>query len=1150
MPLTWLLLLLSAAPDEGELLFARTVRPLLVESCYGCHGKRRSRGGFDLSSRETLLEGGESGAAIVPGDPEGSLLFQMVEHEREPYMPWRRDRLPDADRAALRRWIELGAPYDRAHLDEEGSEEPDPGARDGDATGDITADDRDHWAFRPLRPIAPPRLEGDTWSRTPIDRFILARLREQGLQPSPAADARTLLRRLSLDLWGLPPSFDDVSTLVEDPSGWSAQIERHLKSPRYGERWARHWLDAVRFAESFGFEQDYDRPNAYHYRDFIIRSLYQDRPYDELTEWQIAGDALAPDDPEAWRATGFLAAGAFPTQLTEKEFERARYDELDDIVGTIGTSMLGLTIGCARCHDHKFDAIPSRDYYRMVSCFTKTIRSDVELEIDAEETRAAHAAWQAELLPLESRLAAYERGELRERLTTWLESASSKRSRPWTVLEVARAESEGEATLTVQPDGSLAASGENPSHDAWTVVLRSLQHPITAFRLEALADSGLVRDGPGRAGNGNFALSDLSLTARPLRGGEPVPIRLRVREATFEQKGLPAEAIVDADPVTAWAIDPMFGRDHAVLLEPVAPLEHAGGVELTFRLSFRNNSSHGIGRLRIAVTSDPEPRLGSESSFGSWWQSGPFTAPNREALLQSAVLPAGDLDWRARPDWLDDTAHGLEGEVAVTYLRRSIESPEARRLRFRIGSDDAIRVWMNGDLVHEHLSPRGLRVGEDAVEALLQPGENRLVMAVLNFGGGYGFSFGSLEETMPDGLPLDLAERVRGGEPLSAHQQERLEAWLRESDPEWQRLVAPVRALRGREPKPRRVRILAASEGVKPIPHHADGRGFPHFYETTYFLQRGDPEQKGEAVSPGALRVLCSPGDEPFVLDAEAPDSAARVALARWLTDTEDGAGALLARVIVNRLWHHTFGRGLVATPNDFGTQGAPPTHPDLLEWLAVELVHGGWRLRPLQRLMRESAVYLQTSASNPAGAAIDPENRWLWRWTPRRLEAEAIRDTLLELSGLLDESRFGPGPRDEGAPRRSIYLFQKRGKLLPMMQIFDAPQLLVSIGSRPTTTTAPQALLLMNNENVRQWATAFAERFASEDIEASVRAAYRLALTRDPSSEELQSIQSFITSQLHRYRELGESEASIRRLAFIDLAQALFALNELIYLD
>ncbi len=719
----------AATPDKRQLEFFETnVRPLLVEHCYKCHSHQAKnlRGGLLLDSRAGWLKGGDNGPAIVPGKPDESLLIKAVRYQDDLKMP-PKGKLTPKQIDLLVQWVRMGAPDPRG----------DTAAPVARKSVDVEQG-RSFWAFQPLRDVTPPPVQDAAgWCRTPIDRFILAKLEAKGIRPNPSADRRTLIRRVYFDLIGLPPTPAEITAFVRDPDprAYESLIDRLLESPHYGERWARHWMDVARFAESHGYEQDYDRPYAYHYRDFLIQALNQDMPYDRFVRWQLAGDELAPDEPLALMATGFLGAGAFPTQLTEAEFESARYDELDDMTGTTGLAFLGLSVGCARCHDHKFDPIPSSDYYRLAATFTTTIRSEIDL---------------------------------------------------------------------------------------------------------------------------------------PLRAGA----------------------------------------------------------------------------------------------------------------------------------------------------------------------------------------------------------------------------------------------------------------------------------------KPTKVQVT--SEGFPHTKHHADDRGFPHFYPQTYFLQRGDVHQKREVATPGFLHVLMRSGKEESYWHVNPPGgwkrtSFRRAALANWLTDPVDGAGHLAARVLVNRLWQHHFGRGIVATPNDFGAQGERPTHPELLDWLAADLIRHGWRLKRLHRLIMTSAVYVQGSRFDEQRAAVDRENVYHWRRTPRRLEAEPIRDSMLAVAGMLDTRMYGPGTLDPNMRRRSVYFFIKRSGLIPMMMLFDWPEHLVSIGQRSTTTIAPQALLFLNSPQARQYAEGFARRLEGSPA-AAVERGYWLAVGRGPEERERQLALAFLAQQADAYRREGRADAGY--LARVDLCQALMSMNEFIYVD
>jgi mono/diheme cytochrome c family protein len=846
----------GASDARGLELFTTRLRVLLAHRCAGCHGAGTVEAGFDMSTREKLLAGGERGPAVVPGSAAKSLMFRLAARLEEPHMPEEGDALTTEELTLLAEWIDRGAPFDKPLVDAS-----DRGPWTERA---IKPEARDYWAFRPLAVVTPPQVRDPAgWCRNPIDRFVLARLEAAGVGPSPEAPQQTLRRRLSFDLTGLPATPQEIAAFCEawakDPrAAYDRAVDDLLSRPAFGERWAQHWLDVARFAESFGYEQDYDRPHAHHYRDFVIRAFNDDLPYDTFLRWQLAGDELAPDDVEAWKATGFLAAGAFPTQLTEKEFESARATELDDMVGTVGTAMLGVTIGCARCHDHKFDPLPQADYYRMAATFTKTIRSNVEIPLDPARDRERLAAWET---------------------------------------------------------GHAAA--------------------------------------------------------------------VKAREK-YEKEELPKRF----------------------------------------------------------------------EAFAADWKP----------------APADPSD----PD----------------------------------------------------------RTARDRVSAL---------------------------------LAKPAAER-------NAAEKRELSTLHAKFDDGWRALDQAVREIDAA--KPPVVKVLVASENVPKIPHHADGRGFPHFYPETHFLRRGDASQKEGVATTGFLQVLVRhpEGSAHWIKPAPpgAKSSHSRAAMARWITDADHGAGHVAARVVVNRLWQHHFGEGLVATPSDFGRQADSPSHPELLDWLAGELIRGGWRLKPIHLLMVTSSAYRQSSAVDPAKAKVDPGNRLVWRFNRRRLEGEAIRDTLLSLSGGLDPALYGRAGRDETVPRRSLYLERKRSRLPLFLRTFDSPDFVSGVAKRSVTTTAPQALAMMNSPQVRTWAERFAAKLAAESATISelpplpgqqgppaaddgpqgkvIRAAYATAVGRAATATELHDARLFIESQQAAYKAAGRGDGATAAVA--DFCQVLMGLNETLHIE
>jgi mono/diheme cytochrome c family protein len=998
---------------QGLAVFQEKVRLTLAHNCVSCHGGDAKESEFDLTTRDALLVGGEGGKVVVPGDASASRLVKLITHEMEPKMPEEADKLADSEIAAITEWINLGAPYDKPLVTAEDDIHWTERKVDDDA--------RRFWSFQPLQAATPPPVKQTDWPRTPIDPFILSKLEAAGLAPNLPADKRTLIRRAYFDLIGMPPTPDEVQAFLQNdsPDAWPELIDDLLSREEYGERWGRHWLDIARFAESHGFEQDYDRPHAYHFRDFVIKALNQDMPFDRFVRWQIAGDEFAPDDPLAMMATGFLGAGVFPTQITANEVERTRYDALDDMAATTGVAFLGLTVGCARCHDHKFDPIPQADYYRMISTFTTTVRSNVPLALNTAEYEEKKKAFDLAHAPLAAELAAFEKTLLPARFADWeaKRNATEPPSPAWETLDVVETRSAGGATFKKLADKSLLVGGPSAPFDTYTLVAQTPTTGVTAIRIETLADKSMQRGGPGRAGNGNFALSDFAVTASPASGeGKAAPVVFTRAKATYDRKGYESSKAIDADKKSCWALDPHFGEDHAAVFETQADIGFPGGTVLTFELHFNGNTYHNIGRPRLSVTTAPRP---------------------------VEIKPSGP-----------------PAEVIA-----ALASPKAQR---------------------------------------------------------------------------------------SDPQRQTLLHWYRQRDPEWSKLNAKVQASLATAPKPQSTTVMVTSEGVKPIRHHTQGADF---FDKTYFLRRGDTEHKESVAEAGFLQVLMPAGADPQQWRETPPPgvktSYRRRALANWITDAEQGAGQLMARVAANRLWQHHFGRGIVATSNDFGAQGARPTHPELLDGLARRLIDEGYRLKPLHKLLMTSAVYMQSSDFDEAKSTADIENSLWWRQSFRRLEAEAIRDSMLAVSGVLDRRQFGPGTLDEGHNRRSIYFQIKRSRLIPVLQLFDSPEPLASMGRRPSTTIAPQALLFMNNTHVRRWVGAFAGRLkaaADKSPAAAVRQAYWIALSREPTAGELAANEAFLTQQTAAYQAAKKPNAQHR--ALVDFCQVVLSLNEFIYVE
>ena len=1014
----------------GLELFKKDVRPALLKHCLDCHGGKSVKSDFDLSTRERLMKSG-----AVDKTAADSHLMALISHTETPHMPFKKPKLSQKTITAIGKWIDLGAPYDK----------PLVAGRDvKTAERQITAVDRQFWSFQAIKLPKQPVVQNREWCRTPIDHFILASQDKVGLRPNASTSVRKLIRRAYFDLIGLPPTPKEMQHWLArlttgtsiNEQAYAELLDDLMNSQHYGERWARHWLDVARFAESHGYEQDYNRPHAYHYRDFLIKAFNQDMPFNQMISWQLAGDEIAPDNALAMTATGFLGGGVFPTQLTETEFESTRYDELDDMLATTGVAFLGLSIGCARCHDHKFDPIPTRDYYRMAATFTSTIRSEIDIEIDAKENRVRRAAHEAKVADLTAKLRDYDQS-LTPKFFGWLANFEPTADvDPWSTLTVKRVTSTGGTKFKIEPDQTVMATSAAPAKEVITIEAETTQSQLAAVRLEVLTHVAFPRKGPGRADNGNFALGNFRVELASRTGdGKPKPVKFATARATHQQNtgSLSVAASIDADPISGWAVDRGgIGKDQAAIFDADRIHVDPSGMKMTITLTLNHpNNKHTLGRFRVSGSA------------------------------QAGLKPKVGKD-------------GLDPEILklLVDLKSNIKAIQSKN------------------------------------PAPSKPLQAKLKRAV---------------------------------------------AWFGPRDPDWSRLTSELASLKANGPKLDKVKAQVSSEGLPHMKHHADGRGYPHFYKETHLLNRGDVKQKVETVSPSFLRVLMAPGKPESHWRINPPSgwtrtSFRRASLANWLTDTAHGAGQLAARVIVNRLWQHHFGRGIVATPNDFGLQGDRPTHPELLDWLAANLIKHGWKLKPIHKLIMTSSVYRQSSDFDEARAKLDRENRLLWRRIPRRLEAEAIRDSTLAVSGQLDRKMYGPGTLDQNMNRRSIYFFIKRSKLIPMMMLFDWPEHLVSIGARANTTIAPQALMFMNSPQGRRHAEAFAKQLTISTVEQSVKEAYLLAFGRRPLDSELQLSITFLKNQEATYRK--SNQANPQQLALTDFSQIVLGMNEFIYVD
>ncbi len=877
----------NAAPVD----FVREVRPIFEARCYDCHSGDTRKSGLRLDVKAAALKGGDNhGPDIVPGKPGGSpLIHFLTTGNEDEIMPPKGGPLSPAEIALITRWVAEGAVWP-------------------DGVDEVTLEDpADHWSFKPLLP-AP--------ADATIDRFIDAKLAEHGLRRSPPADAAILLRRLSLDLTGLPPEavIGDRSPPPILPGSpftdaeWSEIVELFLSSPHYGERWAQHWLDVVRYADTHGFEVNTERPHAWPYRDYVIDACNADTPYDRFIREQIAGDALGVD-----AATGFLVTASvlLPGQIGKDEASKrlARQDSLDEIVTNVGQSFLGLSIGCARCHDHKFDPITAKDYYAMQAFVAGVEYADRELRTPAaSQAKREAVALREEVASIDRRLLGFV---------------------------------------------PLAKSG--------------------ATRAMVSARQNLDRFPPTRAKRIRFTI----LATNRL---EPCLDELEV----FGESGENLALAVRGAKVTASG-------------EKIVADRHD--------LKYLNDGRYGNSRSWMG-----------NAPAGSWVE---VEFPDETTI--DRVIWGRDREGRFK----DRLATAYRLEVAGSDGAWRTVADASDRRPYEEGAEDKADFSTEGLSPAEAAEAKALREKRDRLEGQAKAKE----VAILAFAGKF------------------------------------------------------------REP------------------------------DVIRLLRRGDPEQAQEAVPPMVPAALGK-----LVLDPNTPEQQRRLALADWIASPDN---PLTARVMVNRIWQGHFGTGLVSSPNDFGNNGMPPSHPELLDWLAAEFIRSGWSVKHLHRLMVMSATYRQGSAPRPDGAEKDADNRLLWRFPSRRLEAEVIRDSILEVSGRLDPKRYGRGfdlfdkrgglsgfapvesPSGEGL-RRMIYAHKVRREPEAVFGAFDCPDAGQGIGQRRESTTPIQALNLFNSRFTLEQAAAFAERVgheAGEGAEARIRHAFRLALLRDPAPAEIADI-------------------------------------------
>ncbi len=947
----------AASPDDVR-FFEEKVAPVFEQRCFKCHSHEagKMKGGLTLDSRSGWASGGDDGPAVIPGDVEQSLLVRAIRHT-DPELKMPKEKLPDAEIAVLEDWVKRGAPDPRETL-------PAPYAVKGNG---------DWWSLKPL--VRPELRLPSSAFRNPIDAFIRAKLNETPLTPSPETDRQTLIRRVSIDLTGLPPSPEEVAAFVgsTDPQAYENLVDTLLASPHYGERWARHWLDVIHFADTHGFEHDVLRPNAWRYRDYVIESLNRDTPWPRFIREQLAADVFFPDEPQLTAALGFLGAGPYDMSAAGTAPKAFEYVDRDDMVTQTMAAFVSTTANCARCHDHKFDPIPQEDYFALQADFAGIGKGDVAFDEEISTTRQ-RARWKAlEKAAEEANGEILLTAENEEFVAKW--EVQHVSAAPWEPVEIETFLSTNGSVLTRQTDGGVLASGPRPDVDTTVLTFATRRSRVTALRLDLLTDDSLPAKGPGRADNGNLHLTEFEVQVFRPEGSQPEPLKFRRATADFDQVGFDVTKAIDGDLKTSWAIHPRVGEPHHAIFELANPIEVEAGTKVVVTLKQLQGGAHLIGRLRLSATDAPG-----------------------DAVI---ALPASAAEAIAIPP-----------ELRTTEQRIALAAPLLRR----------------------------------------------------------------------------------------------------RADDEIARLPVPAKVFAA----------ASAAENERGTITYAQPR-------VIHLLKRGDLDKPEAEVGPGALSAVTALARR-FDETIGQPEGARRAALANWIADVQN---PLTWRSIANRIWQYHFGRGLCDTPSDFGRMGGVPSHPELLDWLAAELRDSGGSLKQLHRLIVTSAAYRQSSADRSEAAAIDPDNRLLWRMNRSRLDADTYRDTVLAVSGQLDPKAGGPGvghfktspgPQSTpvvdytafdwdspGASRRSIYRIVWRGIPDPFMDALDFPDMGLLSPVRGFSASPLQALALLNNEFVLHGSEKLAARLAvpGSGTGDQVRAAFHLVLLREPTADELADFSS-----------------------------------------
>ncbi|QDT35635.1 PSD1 and planctomycete cytochrome C domain-containing protein [Thalassoglobus polymorphus] len=1064
---------------HAEESYEHEIKPLLKTKCWACHGALKQESGLRLDSGALILEGGESGKAVVPGDSEASLLIERISsHHEFERMPPEGEPLTQKQIGLIRTWIDDGAAFPDAEVEQ--------------------GDPKDHWSFQPLKlpAEASPLAKELAASPNPIDVFINRKLESAGLSFSPQADPRTLIRRLYFDMHGLPPTWEQVDEFIKEPSAkhFDQHIDAVLKSPRYGERWGQHWLDIVRYADTHGFEVNTPRANAWPYRDYVVDAFNQDKPYDQFVREQLAGEAYGED-----AATGFLVAAAvlLPGQIGKDEPSKrlARQDSLDEMVVGTSATFLGLTLGCARCHDHKFDPLTAADYYSMQAFFAGVEYGDREIHDEEYRRNMAEAEkLEPNIADLKNQIMKFEPlamgakvvlidDEDLERVTLLQKKNGHGKNPPG----AKRGYKDDPGTAGRMPNLSrgrytwwdnrpgedvftynMQVAGEYEIWISWGVHGSGVHTRDARYVLDLDGDLETVEDQTEIAIVDQYYFEgqvEGESEKKPLWSGLRNVGRYRINESSKlilrggeTGTGITADAIVLQEANGPAGLTNRFPHLRQPVnfeqnLERFSPVK-ATAVRFTISATTNNNRYEPcIDELEVFTTDPESPNVALASLGVTATSSGNLSNSGRHQLKHINDGKLGnDKSW-------------ISNEKGAGWVQLNFpESIEIDRI-----------LW-----------------GRDRTGKLKDRLPVQYKIEVRN-GSGDWKTVASSADRLPFGTTFDeattrlrIAPEEKGNE-LRGYANE-----LKKLEQRYRTLTTPKKVYAGVFRKP----------------------------DETHLLLRGDPEQPQEKIDPATPAIFSK--NEERSLSSDSPDSQRRYELAQWMASAEN---PLTARVMVNRLWQYHFGTGLVSTPSDFGLNGSPPSHPELLDWLAQEFVTHNWSIKHIHRLILTSRTWQQSNQMVPHAQSVDADCRLLWRYPSRRLEAEAIRDGLLQATGNLNLKMGGPGfdffktrgglngfpPvlefKDEGL-RRMIYAHKIRMERVPVFGAFDCPDAGQPTPQRSRSTTAIQALNLMNSPFIADQSESLAMKLNElPSIELQVRTAYEKTLQREPSSKELSAV-------------------------------------------